>query len=85
MFDQVQSCVELLTRAKSPVFVLGSQALLPPVNGDELRKAVEKIGIPCFLGELSNSFPLLIFVNSIGLRFLHANLVYFCLTKASFT
>jgi len=30
--------------------VFGSQALLPPVAADELRKAVEKIGIPCFLG-----------------------------------
>ena len=49
---QIQNSVELLTKAKTPLLVLGSQALLPPVGADELRKAVEKIGIPCFLGVL---------------------------------
>nr|CAB3256084.1 acetolactate synthase-like protein [Phallusia mammillata] len=51
--DQIQSCVELLTRAKKPLFVFGSQALLPPVAAKDLQAAVEKIGIPCFLGGMS--------------------------------
>uniref|UniRef100_H2Y6A6 IlvB-like protein n=1 Tax=Ciona savignyi TaxID=51511 RepID=H2Y6A6_CIOSA len=51
--EQIQSCIELVTRAKRPVFVLGSQAMLPPVAAHELRKALEKLGIPCFLGGMS--------------------------------
>nr|XP_039256556.1 2-hydroxyacyl-CoA lyase 2-like [Styela clava] len=48
--DQIQSCIELVSRAKKPVFVLGSQATLPPVAADDLRSALEQMGIPCFLG-----------------------------------
>ncbi|XP_013399921.1 acetolactate synthase-like protein [Lingula anatina] len=50
---QVQKCVELLSRAKKPVMILGSQATLPPVPADKLREAVESLGIPCFLGGMS--------------------------------
>jgi len=51
--DQVDSCVEMILRAKRPVFVFGSQAVLPPVPATELRTAVESIGIPCFLGGMT--------------------------------
>ncbi|XP_076978020.1 2-hydroxyacyl-CoA lyase 2 isoform X1 [Tamandua tetradactyla] len=51
--QQVQRCVELLSRAKRPLLVLGSQALLPPTPADELRAAVETLGVPCFLGGMA--------------------------------
>lgn len=51
----------MLTRSKTPVFIFGSQALLPPVSADELRKAVETIGVPCFLGKLRTMFLLNLF------------------------
>uniref|UniRef100_G1SI54 2-hydroxyacyl-CoA lyase 2 n=1 Tax=Oryctolagus cuniculus TaxID=9986 RepID=G1SI54_RABIT len=49
----VQRCVEILSRAKRPLLVLGSQALLPPTPADKLRAAVETLGVPCFLGGMA--------------------------------
>ncbi|XP_040593379.1 2-hydroxyacyl-CoA lyase 2 isoform X4 [Mesocricetus auratus] len=51
--EQVQRCVEILSRAKRPLLVLGSQALLPPTPATKLRAAVETLGVPCFLGGMS--------------------------------
>ncbi|XP_017163552.1 2-hydroxyacyl-CoA lyase 2 isoform X2 [Poecilia reticulata] len=51
--DQVQRCIELLSRAKKPVILLGSQATLPPTPAEDIRKALEDLGIPCFLGGMS--------------------------------
>ncbi|MEE6483403.1 hypothetical protein FKM82_013540 [Ascaphus truei] len=51
--EQVQQCVELLSRAKKPVFLLGSQVTLPPTPVEKLRKALESLGIPCFLGGMT--------------------------------
>ncbi|XP_062034123.1 2-hydroxyacyl-CoA lyase 2 isoform X1 [Lepus europaeus] len=51
--QQVQRCVEILSRAKRPLLVLGSQALLPPTPADKLRAAVETLGVPCFLGGMA--------------------------------
>ncbi|XP_044540378.1 2-hydroxyacyl-CoA lyase 2, partial [Gracilinanus agilis] len=51
--QQVQRCVELVSRAKKPLLLLGSQALLPPTPAESLRAAVESLGIPCFLGGMS--------------------------------
>uniref|UniRef100_A0A8C9UP87 2-hydroxyacyl-CoA lyase 2 n=1 Tax=Spermophilus dauricus TaxID=99837 RepID=A0A8C9UP87_SPEDA len=51
--QQVQRCVEILSRAKKPLLLLGSQALLPPVPADKLRAAVETLGVPCFLGGMA--------------------------------
>ncbi|XP_006804715.1 2-hydroxyacyl-CoA lyase 2 isoform X1 [Neolamprologus brichardi] len=48
--NQIQKCLELVSRAKKPVIVLGSQATLPPTPVDNIRKALEDLGIPCFLG-----------------------------------
>ncbi|KAI5085996.1 acetolactate synthase-like protein isoform X1, partial [Silurus meridionalis] len=51
--DEVQRCIELVSRAKKPVIVLGSQATLPPTPAPDVRKALESLGIPCFLGGMS--------------------------------
>ncbi|XP_077467304.1 2-hydroxyacyl-CoA lyase 2 [Stigmatopora argus] len=51
--DQVQKCIELVSRAKKPVILLGSQATLPPTPVEEIRIALEDLGIPCFLGGMS--------------------------------
>ncbi|KAL4224666.1 hypothetical protein ACF0H5_015363 [Mactra antiquata] len=51
--SQVQKSIELLSRAKKPLIILGSQSTLPPVPVDDLRKAVESMGIPCFLGGMA--------------------------------
>uniref|UniRef100_A0A672STM5 2-hydroxyacyl-CoA lyase 2 n=1 Tax=Sinocyclocheilus grahami TaxID=75366 RepID=A0A672STM5_SINGR len=48
--NEVQRCVELVSRAKKPVILLGSQATLPPTPADD---ALESLGIPCFLGGMS--------------------------------
>uniref|UniRef100_A0A4W6CV34 2-hydroxyacyl-CoA lyase 2 n=1 Tax=Lates calcarifer TaxID=8187 RepID=A0A4W6CV34_LATCA len=48
--DQVQRCIELVSRAKKPVILLGSQATLPPTP---VNDALEDLGIPCFLGGMS--------------------------------
>ncbi|XP_061828706.1 2-hydroxyacyl-CoA lyase 2 [Nerophis lumbriciformis] len=50
---QVQNCIELLSRAEKPVILLGSQATLPPTPVDDIRRALEELGIPCFLGGMS--------------------------------
>ncbi|XP_049645242.1 2-hydroxyacyl-CoA lyase 2 [Suncus etruscus] len=51
--QQVQRCVEILSRARKPLVVLGSQAMLPPTPADKLRAALETLGVPCFLGGMS--------------------------------
>ncbi|XP_007956771.1 2-hydroxyacyl-CoA lyase 2 [Orycteropus afer afer] len=51
--QQVQRCVEILSRAKRPLILLGSQALLPPTPADKLWAAVETLGVPCFLGGMA--------------------------------
>ena len=37
----VQRCVELVSRSRKPVILVGSQATLPPVQVNDLRKALE--------------------------------------------
>ena len=49
----VQQTAELLSRAKRPLFLLGSQATLPPTSIQTIRRSVEALGIPCFLGGMS--------------------------------
>ncbi|KAM4704091.1 2-hydroxyacyl-CoA lyase 2 [Rhinophrynus dorsalis] len=51
--EQIQQCIELLSRAKKPVFLLGSQVTLPPTPVEKLRKSLEALGIPCFLGGMA--------------------------------
>lgn len=51
--DTVNQCVELVSRAKKPVIIMGSQATLPPTPVEELSRCLENLGIPCFLGGMS--------------------------------
>ncbi|XP_064293240.1 2-hydroxyacyl-CoA lyase 2 [Phalacrocorax carbo] len=48
--DEVQRCAELVSRATKPLVLVGSQAMLPPTPAEELRAALEALGIPCYLG-----------------------------------
>lgn len=49
----VSKSVELLSKAKRPLILMGSQSTLPPVKSDELVRAVNRLGIPCYLGGMS--------------------------------
>ncbi|XP_005095679.1 2-hydroxyacyl-CoA lyase 2 [Aplysia californica] len=51
--SQIQKCQELISRAKKPVVLVGSQATLPPTPVEDFRKALETLGVPCFLGGMS--------------------------------
>nr|XP_033780372.1 acetolactate synthase-like protein [Geotrypetes seraphini]XP_033780374.1 acetolactate synthase-like protein [Geotrypetes seraphini] len=51
--QQVQKSCELLSRAKKPVLVLGSQVTLPPTPVEKLRTVLETLRIPCFLGGMA--------------------------------
>ncbi|KAK8774709.1 hypothetical protein V5799_010755 [Amblyomma americanum] len=51
--SEVQQCAEIISRAKRPVCIVGSQSTLPPLPVQELRAALEKLGIPCFLGGMA--------------------------------
>ncbi|XP_038053221.1 2-hydroxyacyl-CoA lyase 2-like [Patiria miniata] len=51
--EQVQKAVEIVSKAKKPVIVLGSQVTLPPTPVEEVREALEAMGIPCFLGGMA--------------------------------
>ncbi len=50
---QVARVAALVRAAKRPVFVLGSQATLPPVKASVLGETLKALGIPCFLGGMS--------------------------------
>uniref|UniRef100_A0A674PNM0 2-hydroxyacyl-CoA lyase 2 n=1 Tax=Takifugu rubripes TaxID=31033 RepID=A0A674PNM0_TAKRU len=50
--NQIQNCIELVSRAKKPVVLLGSQATLPPTP-TVIFRALEDLGIPCFLGGMA--------------------------------
>ena len=39
--SDIQKCIKLLSKAKKPLFLLGSQSTLPPTPVDNLRKALE--------------------------------------------
>ncbi|XP_059484931.1 2-hydroxyacyl-CoA lyase 2-like [Neocloeon triangulifer] len=49
----MQKCVEALSKSKKPVFVIGSQALLPPNSVENLKKALETLGVPCYLSGMA--------------------------------
>ncbi|XP_076030219.1 2-hydroxyacyl-CoA lyase 2-like [Oratosquilla oratoria] len=51
--DIVQKCADIVSQAKKPVIVVGSQATLPPTPVENLRKSLETLGIPCFLGGMA--------------------------------
>ncbi|XP_057297847.1 2-hydroxyacyl-CoA lyase 2-like [Hydractinia symbiolongicarpus] len=51
--EDVTKAWNLLKFAKKPVALLGSQSTLPPIPVNNLREALEGLGIPCFLGGMS--------------------------------
>ena len=53
---EVRKCAALLKSAKKPVILLGSQATLPPAKSEDVRAALEKMGVPCFLGGMSRGY-----------------------------
>ena len=54
--SEVSRCASLLRGAKKPLILLGSQATLPPSKPQELKEALEKFKVPCFLGGMSRGF-----------------------------
>ena len=52
----VRKSASLLRGAKKPVILLGSQATLPPMKPGDVQGALEKIGVPCFLGGMSRGY-----------------------------
>ncbi|GAB6027324.1 hypothetical protein CHUAL_001606 [Chamberlinius hualienensis] len=50
---QVMECVQMIRSSARPLIVLGSQVTLPPVPIQQLRKALEAMGIPCYLGGMA--------------------------------
>ncbi|EDO32896.1 predicted protein, partial [Nematostella vectensis] len=50
---QLSECVNIVSRSRKPVILLGSQATLPPIPAEKLRDSLEALGIPCFLGGMS--------------------------------
>ncbi|XP_074594982.1 2-hydroxyacyl-CoA lyase 2-like [Brevipalpus obovatus] len=51
--SEIQKAAEMVSRAKRPIILLGSQATLPPVGAEQLAACVQSLGIPCFLGGMS--------------------------------
>lgn len=51
--EYVKHAFGLLTSAKKPLILLGSQAVLPPVGAHKLQECINSLGIPCFLGGMS--------------------------------
>lgn len=51
--SDIAKAAEMIKSAKSPVILLGSQAVLPPVPVNDIRAAIETIGIPAYLGGMS--------------------------------
>ena len=51
--SQVQASAKLLSQAKKPVFLIGSQAILPPCSFQNTIVALESFGAPCFLSGMA--------------------------------
>ncbi|XP_005991216.1 2-hydroxyacyl-CoA lyase 2 [Latimeria chalumnae] len=51
--EQIQQCVELVSKAKKPAILLGSQVTLPPTSVEKIRIVLESLGMPCFLGGMA--------------------------------
>lgn len=54
--NDVATCASLLQKAQKPLILIGSQATLPPSDPQELKGALEKLKVPCFLGGMSRGF-----------------------------
>ena len=62
----VEKVADMVRKAKKPLFLIGSQATLPPTKASTTGKLLEDLGIPCFLGGMSRG--LLGHNNSIHIR-----------------
>lgn len=51
--EQIQKCVEIISKSKRPVMVLGSQSVLTCDLIGCLASSLESLRIPCFLGGMS--------------------------------
>lgn len=51
--SEVEKAWSFIEKAKKPVVLIGSQAILPPVSANQLRESLEYLGIPCFLGGMA--------------------------------
>ena len=51
--DEVQAAARLITGARKPLMVIGSQTMLWPKRVDELIGAVERIGVPVYLSGMA--------------------------------
>ncbi|KAL3119442.1 hypothetical protein niasHT_002530 [Heterodera trifolii] len=50
---QLATVAELLAKAERPLLLMGSQAMLPPVEPNTLVDTVNRLGIPVYLGGMS--------------------------------
>ncbi|GFU15196.1 2-hydroxyacyl-CoA lyase 2 [Trichonephila clavipes] len=51
--SKISECQNLLKESKRPLILLGSQALIPPTAAEKLKKALDTLQIPCFLGGMA--------------------------------
>ena len=51
--NDVTEVANLLRGSQKPVFLLGSQVTLPPTKAENVKSALEAMGIPCFLGGMA--------------------------------
>ena len=51
--NDISDVANLIRGAKKPVFLLGSQVTLPPTKAENLKAALESMGIPCYLGGMA--------------------------------
>ena len=50
---EIEKSIQLITQSKKPLIILGSQSVTKASRVDELRKSIESLGIPCYLGGMS--------------------------------
>ncbi|GIY41386.1 2-hydroxyacyl-CoA lyase 2 [Caerostris darwini] len=51
--DKISQCQNLLKNSTKPLILLGSQALIPPTEAENLKKALECLQVPCYLGGMA--------------------------------
>uniref|UniRef100_A0A0M3I6C9 2-hydroxyacyl-CoA lyase 2 n=1 Tax=Ascaris lumbricoides TaxID=6252 RepID=A0A0M3I6C9_ASCLU len=51
--QDINKLAEIVSNAQRPLMLIGSQAASPPVKANELRKIVEKLSIPVYLGGMA--------------------------------
>uniref|UniRef100_A0A915BLG6 2-hydroxyacyl-CoA lyase 2 n=2 Tax=Parascaris univalens TaxID=6257 RepID=A0A915BLG6_PARUN len=49
----INKLAEIVSNARRPLMLIGSQATLPPLKPNELRQIVEKLSIPVYLGGMA--------------------------------